>query len=52
MFMHWKVPTRLIVNEPSYQEQKDRLLLDSKQRFYEDVNGERKCEWEKKTPQF
>jgi len=42
MFMKWKVPTRLIVDEPSYQEQKARLLLDSKQRFYEDINGERK----------
>ncbi|XP_071802273.1 uncharacterized protein [Asterias amurensis] len=42
MFMNWKVPTRLIVDEPSYKQQKERLLLDSKQRFYEDINGNRK----------
>ncbi|XP_038046568.1 uncharacterized protein LOC119720793 isoform X2 [Patiria miniata] len=42
MFMNWKVPTRLIVDEPTYQQQQERLLLDSKQRFYEDINGERK----------
>ncbi|XP_022084177.1 uncharacterized protein LOC110975738 isoform X2 [Acanthaster planci] len=42
MFMNWKVPTRLIVDDPSYQQQQERLLLDSKQRFYEDINGERK----------
>ncbi|XP_071821255.1 uncharacterized protein [Apostichopus japonicus] len=41
MFMHWKVPTRLIVDEPSYQRQKAALLADSNQRFYEDINGTR-----------
>lgn len=39
MFMHWKVPTRLIVDDPSYRSQKATLLADSNQRFYEDING-------------
>ena len=43
MFMNWKVPTRLIVDEPSYQQQKKQLLVDSGQKFYEDINGTKKC---------
>lgn len=40
--MNWKVPTRLIVDEPSYQQQKKQLLVDSGQKFYEDINGTKK----------
>ncbi|XP_033104182.1 uncharacterized protein LOC117106823 isoform X2 [Anneissia japonica] len=42
MFMTWKVPTRLIVSEPSYVQQKQKLINDSNQHFYEDINGARK----------
>ncbi|XP_072015496.1 uncharacterized protein [Amphiura filiformis] len=42
MFMNWKVPTRLIVDEPSYHQQKQKLLADSTQKFYEDINGSKK----------
>ncbi|XP_071947268.1 uncharacterized protein [Antedon mediterranea] len=42
MFMTWKVPTRLIISEPSYVQQKQKLITDSNQHFYEDINGARK----------
>lgn len=46
MFMHWKVPTRLIVDDPSYRSQKAALVADSNQRFYEDINGTRECKYQ------
>ncbi|XP_070532439.1 uncharacterized protein [Ptychodera flava] len=41
MFMHWKVPTRLIKPESEYKEQQQTLIRDSNQKFYEDINGKR-----------
>ncbi|XP_006815173.1 uncharacterized protein LOC100367058 isoform X2 [Saccoglossus kowalevskii] len=41
MFMHWKVPTRLIKDKPEYRAQQQSLIKDSHQHFYEDINGKR-----------
>ncbi|XP_077986389.1 uncharacterized protein LOC144440842 [Glandiceps talaboti] len=41
MFMHWKVPTRLIKPDPEHHQQQQSLIQDSNQKFYEDINGKR-----------